>query len=242
MTIAEIEDLADRFAFAADILYKSGCDGIQLHAAHGYLLSQFLSPRVNKRTDKYGGSFENRSRIIFEIIAAVRARVPDEKFMLSIKVRPSPSFSRRSIPPFKCSSSSRLSFETRNLANSDATPPRSTVLISPMEDSQPRSPKSSSSSWRITSISSNSLEELTNRGEPFITSSQSSLTDPSSVGRLSTRRSLLLLGKLSSSNSPPTFDRISNLPSSVLLEVSEVSGKLSLLLGVSRPLSTRVSS
>ena len=86
MTIAEIEDLADRFAYAADILYKCGCDGIQLHAAHGYLLSQFLSPRVNKRTDKYGGSFENRSRIIFEIIAAVRARVPDEKFMLSIKI------------------------------------------------------------------------------------------------------------------------------------------------------------
>lgn len=87
MTIAEIKDLTDRFAFAAEILWKCGADGVQLHAAHGYLLSQYLSPRVNKRTDQYGGSFENRSRIIFEIIAAIRARVPDEKFMLSIKVR-----------------------------------------------------------------------------------------------------------------------------------------------------------
>lgn len=60
--------------------------GVQLHAAHGYLLSQFLSPRVNKRTDKYGGSLENRSRIIFEIIDAIRARVPDLKFCLSIKI------------------------------------------------------------------------------------------------------------------------------------------------------------
>ena len=53
---------------------------------HGYLLSQFLSPRVNHRTDRYGGSFENRSRLLFEIVAAVRARVPDEKFILSIKI------------------------------------------------------------------------------------------------------------------------------------------------------------
>ncbi|KAM0750961.1 FMN-linked oxidoreductase [Meredithblackwellia eburnea MCA 4105] len=86
MTIDEIEDLIDRFAFAAKVLYDAGADGIQLHSAHGYLLSQFLSPRVNKRTDRYGGSYKNRSRLLFEIIAAIRSRVPDKKFILSIKI------------------------------------------------------------------------------------------------------------------------------------------------------------
>lgn len=166
MTIAEIEDLADRFAFAANILYKSGCDGIQLHAAHGYLLSQFLSPRVNKRTDKYGGSFENRSRIIFEIIAAVRARVPDEKFMLSIKVR-----SSRLTPRYV----SLSTFELSMRSSTDATPHRSTVLISQTEDSPLRNRSSSSSSSRTTSTSLSSLEELTNRGELFSPSSLSAL-------------------------------------------------------------------
>lgn len=76
MTIAEIEELAVRFAYASKVIYDCGGDGVQLHAAHGYLLSQFLSPRVNLRTDKYGGSPENRSRIVLEIIHAVRAAVP----------------------------------------------------------------------------------------------------------------------------------------------------------------------
>lgn len=52
----------------------------------GYLLSQFLSPRVNKRTDKYGGDLQGRSRIIFECVEAIRKRVPDLKFFLSIKI------------------------------------------------------------------------------------------------------------------------------------------------------------
>jgi 2,4-dienoyl-CoA reductase-like NADH-dependent reductase (Old Yellow Enzyme family) len=54
-------------------------------SAHGYLLSQFLSARVNKRTDKYGGPLENRSRIVFEIIDAIKARVP-KSFLLSMKL------------------------------------------------------------------------------------------------------------------------------------------------------------
>jgi 2,4-dienoyl-CoA reductase-like NADH-dependent reductase (Old Yellow Enzyme family) len=49
-------------------------------------LSQFLSPSVNKRTDRYGGSFENRQRIVFDIIAAIREQVPDKSFILSIKI------------------------------------------------------------------------------------------------------------------------------------------------------------
>ncbi|EPQ57037.1 FMN-linked oxidoreductase [Gloeophyllum trabeum ATCC 11539] len=86
MTEEEIWDAIDRWAFGAEVLYKAGADGAQLHSAHGYLLSQFLSPLVNKRTDQWGGSFENRSRIVFEIIKAIRNRVPDESFIISIKI------------------------------------------------------------------------------------------------------------------------------------------------------------
>jgi len=60
-----------------------------LDAAHGYLLSQFLSSRVNKRTDKYGGSLENKSRIVFRVIEEIKKRVDTSKFLISIKmVRP----------------------------------------------------------------------------------------------------------------------------------------------------------
>ena len=53
---------------------KAGCDGVELHAAHGYLLQQFLSPYTNKREDEYGGSFENRLRMITEIINGIRVQ------------------------------------------------------------------------------------------------------------------------------------------------------------------------
>lgn len=86
MTIEEIDDLVDRFAFTSKAIYDAGANGVQLHAAHGYLLSQYLSPNVNLRTDKYGGSLENRMRIVLEIVAAIRERVPDKAFMISIKV------------------------------------------------------------------------------------------------------------------------------------------------------------
>lgn len=85
LTVEEIHDLIDRWAYGAEVLYKAGADGAQLHCAHGYLLSQFLSPRVNKRADEYGGSLDNRSRIVFEIIAAIKKRVTDPKFIVSIK-------------------------------------------------------------------------------------------------------------------------------------------------------------
>ncbi|EGG10388.1 uncharacterized protein MELLADRAFT_33909 [Melampsora larici-populina 98AG31] len=85
LTVEEIKDLVDRWAFGAEVLYKAGAHGAQLHCAHGYLLSQFLSPHVNRRTDAYGGSFENRSRIIFEIISEIKKRVTDPKFIVSIK-------------------------------------------------------------------------------------------------------------------------------------------------------------
>ncbi|KAF4990251.1 hypothetical protein FGRMN_8558 [Fusarium graminum] len=82
----DFKNVIEGFAHAGEFLYKAGYDGMQLHGAHGYLLAQFLSPTTNKRTDKYGGSIENRARIIIEIADAIRERVPDKSFGLSIKV------------------------------------------------------------------------------------------------------------------------------------------------------------
>lgn len=84
-TQEEIKSILEGFAHAADYLEKSGFDGINLHAAHGYLLAQFLSPRTNKRTDAYGGSLVNRMRLILEICQEIRRRVQPD-FILSIKL------------------------------------------------------------------------------------------------------------------------------------------------------------
>lgn len=81
----EIARVIDGFAHSAEYLYKAGYDGIELHGAHGYLLAQFLSPTTNKRTDKYGGSLENRARLIMEVAQEIRKRVPTD-FVLGIKI------------------------------------------------------------------------------------------------------------------------------------------------------------
>ena len=81
----EVERIIEGFAHASEYLYKAGYDGVELHGAHGYLLAQFLATTTNKRTDKYGGSLENRSRLILEIAAAIRKRVPKD-FVLGIKI------------------------------------------------------------------------------------------------------------------------------------------------------------
>ena len=73
----EIGELVQDWAAAAQRAVKAGIDVIEIHGAHGYLIHQFLSPVTNQRTDKYGGSFENRTRILVEIIKAIRAVVPD---------------------------------------------------------------------------------------------------------------------------------------------------------------------
>lgn len=84
-TDEDIKNVIEGFAHAAEYLDKAGYDGIQLHGAHGYLLAQFLSPTTNRRTDKYGGSLENRARIITEIGQEVRRRT-SSKFVLGIKL------------------------------------------------------------------------------------------------------------------------------------------------------------
>ena len=72
MTEDEILEYIERYATTARILKEAGFTGVQIHAAHGYLLSQFLSPRANKRNDQFGGSLENRARFLIEVYKAVR--------------------------------------------------------------------------------------------------------------------------------------------------------------------------
>ena len=84
----DIADLVDAFATAARRTRAAGFDGVELHAGHGYLLSQFLSPSTNRRTDAYGGSVENRARIIVEIIEASR-RAVGPAFPLMVKMNSS---------------------------------------------------------------------------------------------------------------------------------------------------------
>ena len=85
LTIPEIEELVQRFAVAARACQQAGFTGVQIHAAHGYLLSEFLSPRSNLRTDAYGGELANRARALLEIIAAVRSAVGPE-FPVAVKL------------------------------------------------------------------------------------------------------------------------------------------------------------
>lgn len=75
---SEIKALIKDFIAAAVRVQKAGCDGVQLHASHGYLLQQFLSPNTNKRTDEYGGCLENRMRFILEIIEGIKKECGEE--------------------------------------------------------------------------------------------------------------------------------------------------------------------
>jgi 2,4-dienoyl-CoA reductase-like NADH-dependent reductase (Old Yellow Enzyme family) len=78
MTLAEIGRVVAAFGESAALAKKAGFDGVQIHAAHGYLLSQFLSPFFNRRKDAYGGSIENRARIVLETLQSVRKAVGDD--------------------------------------------------------------------------------------------------------------------------------------------------------------------
>ncbi len=85
MTEDDIQDVIKRFATSARLAEQAGFTGVQIHGAHGYLLSQFLSPLSNHRTDRWGGSLENRARLLLEVIRAVRANV-SPSFCVSVKL------------------------------------------------------------------------------------------------------------------------------------------------------------
>ncbi|MEG0341054.1 MAG: NADH:flavin oxidoreductase/NADH oxidase family protein [Acinetobacter sp.] len=85
MTQEMIDEVIQRFANTARLGEKAGFTGVEIHAAHGYLLSQFLSPLSNKRQDQWGGSLENRARILIEIVKAVRA-VVSPQFAVAVKL------------------------------------------------------------------------------------------------------------------------------------------------------------
>ena len=85
MDEADIQDVIIRFATTSKLAEQAGFTGVEIHAAHGYLLSQFLSPLSNKRTDRWGGSLENRARLLLDIVAAVRA-VVSPQFCVAVKL------------------------------------------------------------------------------------------------------------------------------------------------------------
>ena len=85
MTEEDIQDVIQRFATSARLAEKAGFTGVQIHGAHGYLISQFLSPLSNHRTDRWGGSLENRARLLLEVIHAVRASV-SPSFCVAVKL------------------------------------------------------------------------------------------------------------------------------------------------------------
>lgn len=85
LTGVEIDDLVGRFATAAAAARAAGFNGVQIHAAHGYLLSSFLNPRANQREDEWGGSLENRARFLRRVVKAVRDATADD-FGVSVKL------------------------------------------------------------------------------------------------------------------------------------------------------------
>ena len=85
LTTSEVEELAQKFVTSAKVAKEAGFSGVQIHAAHGYLISQFLSPHDNRRTDKYGGSLENRMRFLKEIYLGMREELGKD-FPIGIKI------------------------------------------------------------------------------------------------------------------------------------------------------------
>ena len=85
MTTSEIWDVVDKFGAAAERAIKAGFDGVQIHAAHGYLISEFLSKHANTRTDEWGGDLKNRMRLLREVYLDIRGRLgPDA--VISMKI------------------------------------------------------------------------------------------------------------------------------------------------------------
>ncbi|MEY8848200.1 NADH:flavin oxidoreductase [Psychroserpens sp. XS_ASV72] len=87
LSLKEVEQLRDDFIAAALRAKISGYDGVEVHGAHGYIISQFLSSEINKRTDSYGGTLENRARLLFEIVKGIRQTCGSD-FLLGVRLSP----------------------------------------------------------------------------------------------------------------------------------------------------------
>jgi 2,4-dienoyl-CoA reductase-like NADH-dependent reductase (Old Yellow Enzyme family) len=85
MTVAQIAEVVQYFADGARGARQAGLDGVELHGANGYLITQFLSSAINDREDEYGGSLENRTRFVLDVVRAIRARVGND-FHLQMKI------------------------------------------------------------------------------------------------------------------------------------------------------------
>lgn len=85
MSVEQIGETVERFATTAKQAERAGFDGVEVHAAHGYLLSQFLSPLANRRTDEWGGSLENRARLLLDVVRRIRAEV-SSSFTVAVKL------------------------------------------------------------------------------------------------------------------------------------------------------------
>ena len=85
MSETDIEEVIGRFANSARLAEQAGFTGVEIHAAHGYLISQFLSPLSNQRSDRWGGSLENRARLLLSVVKAIRAVVSAD-FCVAIKL------------------------------------------------------------------------------------------------------------------------------------------------------------
>uniref|UniRef100_A0AC35TJR9 Oxidored_FMN domain-containing protein n=1 Tax=Rhabditophanes sp. KR3021 TaxID=114890 RepID=A0AC35TJR9_9BILA len=88
LEINEIKEVINKYAYAANFLYKCGYDGVEIHSTFEFLLASFISPNINDRNDEYGGTFENRSRLLREIYEAIRCKVNNRKFLVGLKISP----------------------------------------------------------------------------------------------------------------------------------------------------------
>jgi 2,4-dienoyl-CoA reductase-like NADH-dependent reductase (Old Yellow Enzyme family) len=88
LEVEEIDVVGGRFVHAARVAQAAGFGGVQVHSAHGYLLSQFLSPKANRRTDRWGGSLENRARLLLDVVRGVRSAC-GKSFAVSVKLNSS---------------------------------------------------------------------------------------------------------------------------------------------------------
>ena len=87
MTTKEVEQLIEDFIATAVLAEQAGFDGVEIHGAHGYIISQFLSPAINQRSDPYGGTTENRSRLLKKIVAGIRRQCGAD-FSFGVRLSP----------------------------------------------------------------------------------------------------------------------------------------------------------